>query len=276
MLSGPAGVSALDLMAALGEAPDAVVARALREGGASVERLREEARRSEREWRAAAPAAVRGAAPVADPAAARPPGEAPGEAGDPAVPGLDGYGRDLMALAARGELGPVIGRRAELLQVLHILARAGKNNPVLVGEPGVGKTAIVEALAIRAAQGKDPAVLGGKRIVELRGTALLAATSDRGALDKRVARVLAEAKGRPEVIVFMDELHTVFEAGGTEGGGGSVADLFKAAIARGELRLIGATTNEEYCKHIESDPGQERHSRKWRSASRAARRPSRS
>ena len=256
MLSGPAGVSALDLMAALGEAPDAVVARALREGGASVERLREEARRSEREWRTAH-AAGRGATPATDPAAARPPGEAPGDAGEPATPCLDGYGRDLTALAARGELGPVIGRRAELLQVLQILARAGKNNPVLVGEPGVGKTAIVEALAIRAAQGKDPAVLGGKRIVELRRTALHAGTKDRGALEERVARVLAEVKGRPEVIVFMDELPTVLGAGETEGGGGNVADLFKAALTRGELRLIGAATNEEYRKHIESDPAQE-------------------
>jgi ATP-dependent Clp protease ATP-binding subunit ClpC len=240
MLSGPAGVSALDLMAALGEAPDAVVARALREGGASVERLREEARRSEREWRAAA----------------RPPAEAPGQAADPALPCLEGYGRDLTALAARGALGPVIGRRGELLQVLQILARAGRNNPVLVGEPGVGKTAIVEALAIRAAQGKDPAVLGGKRIVELRGSALLAATHDRGTLEERVARVLAETKGRPEVIVFVDELHTVLGAGETEG---RVADLLEAALGRGELRLIGATTNQEYRKHVESDPARERH-----------------
>jgi ATP-dependent Clp protease ATP-binding subunit ClpC len=232
-------------MAALGEAPDAVVARALRESGASVERLREEARRSEREWRAAQ-------------AAGRPFGEAPGEAGDPATPCLDGYGRDLTALAAREELGPVIGRRAELLQVLQILARAGKNNPVLVGERGVGKTAIVEALAIRAAQGKDPAVLGGKRIVELRRTALLAGTKDRGALEERVARVLAEVKGHPEVLVFMDELPTVLGAGETEGGGGHVADLFKAALTRGELRLIGAATSEEYREHIEADPSQER------------------
>jgi ATP-dependent Clp protease ATP-binding subunit ClpC len=257
MLSGPAGVSALDLMAALGEAPDAVVTRALREGGASVERLREEARRSEREWRAAH-AAGRAAAPGsgAGRAAARPPGEAKAKGGDPAMPGLDGYGRDLTALAARGELGPVIGRRAELLQVLQILARAGKNNPVLVGEPGVGKTAIVEALAIRAAQGKDPAVLGGKRIVELRGAALLAGTKDRGALEERVTRVLAAARVRPEVIVFMDELPAIFGAG--ERGGETVADLFKPALARGELRVIGATTIAQYREHIEPDQALER------------------
>ncbi len=257
MLSGPAGVSALDLMAALGEAPDAVVSRALREGGASVERLREEARRSEREWRAAH-AAGRAAAPSADPAAARPSGEAKAKAGDPAMPGLEGYGRDLTALAARGELGPVVGRRAELLQVLQILARAGKNAPVLVGEPGVGKSAIVEALAIRAAHGKDPAVLGGKRIVELRPAALLAGTKDKGALEERVTRVLAEVRVRPEVIVFMDELHTVLGAGEAEGGGENVADLFKPALARGELRLIGATTIAQYREHIESDPALER------------------
>ena len=255
MLSGPAGVSALDLMAALGEAPDAVVARALREGGASVERLREEARRAERERRAAH-AAGRAAA-VTGAAAARPPGETPAETGDTAMPCLDRYGRDLTALAARGELGPVIGRRAELLQVLQILARAGRNNPVLVGEPGVGKTAIVEALAIRAAQGKDPAVLGGKRIIELSLPALLAGTRDRGALEERATRILAEARPRPGIIVSVDEMEPFLGAGGTEVGGG-IADLFKAALDRGELRLIGATTIAGYRNHIESDPSLER------------------
>jgi ATP-dependent Clp protease ATP-binding subunit ClpC len=242
MLSGPAGVSALDLMAALGEAPDAVVARALREGGTNVERLREEARRAERERRAARASGL-ARAPGTSPAAARLPAECPVEADDAATPGLDRYGRDLMALAARGELGPVIGRRAELLQVLQILARAGRN-PVLVGEPGVGKTAIVEALAMRAAQGKDPAVLGGKRLVELRLPALLAGAKDGATLEERVSRVLAEARSRPDLIVVMDELHML-------GGAGE-------ALALGDLRLIGATTTAGYREHIESDPAMAR------------------
>jgi ATP-dependent Clp protease ATP-binding subunit ClpC len=253
MLSGPAGVSALDLMAALGEAPDAVVARALREGGTSVERLREEARRAERERRAAR-AAGRAGAPGTDPAAARLAGESPVETGTAATPRLESYGRDLTALAARGELGPVIGRRAELMHVLLLLARGSWYNPVLVGEPGVGKTAIVEALAIRGARGKDPAVLGGKRIVELSLPGLIGGTKDPRALEERVRRVLAEARARPELIVFMDELHT-FVAGVT---GGAVWEEWKAALARGEMRLIGATTSAEYRKLIESDPGWER------------------
>jgi ATP-dependent Clp protease ATP-binding subunit ClpC len=228
MFSGPAGVSALDLLAALGEAPDALLARAVREAGGSVQRLREEARRAARER----------------PAALSAPGAAAGPAESP-TPLLDRHGRDLTALAARGELGPVIGRRAELLQVLQALARAGRSNPVLVGEPGVGKTAIVEALALRAAQGKDPAVLGGRRIVALSLTALLAETKDTGVLARQVTEVLAEASLHPEVVVFLDELHAV------------APDLLNPALARGDLRLIGATTAAEYRNRIESDPALE-------------------
>jgi ATP-dependent Clp protease ATP-binding subunit ClpC len=244
MLSGPGGVSALDLLAALAGASDPPLARAVREAGGSLERLREEARSAARAVRAGGPPAAAG-------------GAAAEAAHRETTPHLDRYGRDLTALAARGELGPVIGRRAELLQVLQTLARASKNNPVLAGEPGVGKTAIVEALAQRAAQGKDPAVLGGRRIVELRLTALLAGTKYRGALEERVANVLAEVRAHPEVIVFIDELHAVVGAGETAAGGGDAADLLKPALARGDFRLIGATTLAKYRRHIESDPALE-------------------
>jgi ATP-dependent Clp protease ATP-binding subunit ClpC len=224
MLSGPAGVSALDLLAALGEAPDALLARAVRDAGGSVERLREEARRAARE-RPAAPGAV---GPAAQPS------ESP-------TPLLDRHGRDLTALAARGELGPVMGQRAELLQVLQVLAR-GRGNPVLVGEPGVGKTALVEALALRAAQGKDPAVLGGRRIVALSLQALAAETKDAALLGRRIGDMVAEAGRRPEIILFLDELHAV------------AIDLLKPALTRGDLRTIAATTTAAYRSRVESDP----------------------
>ncbi|HSB60573.1 MAG TPA: ATP-dependent Clp protease ATP-binding subunit [Vicinamibacteria bacterium] len=240
MLSGPAGVSSLDLLAALGEAPDALVARAVREAGGRVERLRDEARRTARERRAAQPEAV----PLT------------GAVTSSSTPHLDRCGRDLTALAAGGELGPVIGRRAELLHVLQTLARASKNNPVLVGEPGVGKTAIVEALALRAAEGKDPAVLGGKRIVELSLRALLAGTTERGASKEQAARVLAEAREHPEVLLFVDARLAAAGAEETKGAA-DVAELFRPAIARGEVRVIGAATAAEYHEHVESDPALE-------------------
>ena len=228
MFSGPAGVSALDLLAALGEAPDALVARVVREAGGSVERLREEARRAARERPATPSAAGAAAGPAASP-----------------TPLIDRHGRDLTALAARGELGPVIGRRAELLQVLQALSRAGRSNPVLVGEPGVGKTAIVEGLALRAAQGKDPAVLGGRRIISLSLAALQGETKDMGALAQQVTAALAEASLHPEIIVFLDELHAVDP------------QLLKPALARGDPRFMGATTVLEYRNRIESDPALE-------------------
>jgi ATP-dependent Clp protease ATP-binding subunit ClpC len=156
------------------------------------------------------------------------PGEpSPAAGGDEpsTTPTLDRYSRDLTRLAARGELGPVIGRRDELLQVLQTLARRSKNNPVLVGEAGVGKTAIVEALAIRAAAGKDEEVLGGKRIVELNLGALLGGTDYRGELEKRLTRILDEARADSRLIVFIDEIHTVVGAGRVGAGGTDVANI---------------------------------------------------
>ena len=174
------------------------------------------------------------------------------------TPTLDRFGRDLTALARRGEIGPVIGRRREILEVLQTLARSTKNNPVLVGDAGVGKTAIVEALALRGAEGKDPAVLRDMRIVEVSLGALLAGTEYRGSFEERLTAIVAEARAHPEVILFLDELHTVVGAGRLGKGGTDAGNLMKPALARGELRCIGATTRDEYRRCIESDAALER------------------
>lgn len=170
---------------------------------------------------------------------------------------LDLYGRDLTQAARESKLGPFIGRRQELLQIIQTLARRSKNNPVLVGEAGVGKTAVVEALAVRAAEGKDPEVLGGKRIIELNMGALVGGTKYRGEFEERLTHVLDETRTHPEVILFIDELHNVVGAGRAEGGM-DAANLMKPALARGDLRCIGATTIAEYRLHIEADPALER------------------
>ncbi len=170
---------------------------------------------------------------------------------------LERFGRDLTALAAREEIGPVIGRRAEILAVLQTLARSTKSNPLLVGEAGVGKTAIVEAIALRGFAGKDGAVLGGKRIVELNMGALLAGAEYRGEFEKRVKEILDELKARPEVILFIDEIHTLVGAG-RAGGGPDAANLLKPALARRGMRVIGATTPAEFRETIEKDKALER------------------
>ena len=205
--------------------------------------------------RAALLAAAAAARPRRSPPRTRSPGPA---AAPPGTPTLDRFGRDLTALARKGEIGPIIGRRREILAVLQALARSSKNNPVLVGEAGVGKTAVVEAIAIRAAEGKDPAVLAGKRIVELSVGALLGGTEHRGAFEERVRSVIAEARDHPEVIVFVDELHTLVGAGRAGQAGLDAANLLKPALARGDLRCIGATTLEEYRRFIEADAALER------------------
>ncbi len=171
---------------------------------------------------------------------------------------LERFGRDLTRLAAEGKLGPVVGRRDELLQLLQTLARESKNYPVLVGEEGVGKTAIVEGLAMRAAAGKDKAVLDGLRIWEINIGNLLAGTKYRGEFEKRLSSILARARKDPKLVIFIDELHTVMVAGRSEDQGLDAANMLKPALSRGELRCIGATTPEEYSRHIESDPAMER------------------
>ncbi len=174
------------------------------------------------------------------------------------TPTLDQYGRDLTDLARRGEIDPVIGRENEIEQTLEVLSRRTKNNPVLIGEAGVGKTAIVEGIAQRIVDGEVPDTLADRRVMQLDLTELVAGTRYRGDFEERIKNVVDEIREHGEdLIVFIDELHTVVTAGASEGGTGA-GNMLKPALARGELHAIGATTLDEYRKHIEKDPALER------------------
>jgi len=171
---------------------------------------------------------------------------------------LEQYGRDLTAAARDGKLDPVIGRDEEIRRVIQVLSRRTKNNPVLIGEPGVGKTAIVEGLALRIANGDIPESLKNRRIVALDLGAMVAGAKYRGEFEERLKAVLSEIKGSEgQVITFLDELHTVVGAGAAEGAM-DASNMLKPMLARGELRMIGATTLDEYRKHIEKDAALER------------------
>jgi ATP-dependent Clp protease ATP-binding subunit ClpB len=170
---------------------------------------------------------------------------------------LEQYGRDLTELGRKGKLDPVIGRDDEIRRVIQILSRRTKNNPVLIGEPGVGKTAIVEGLAQRIVRGDVPESLKDKRVVTLDMGALVAGAKYRGEFEERLKAVLKEIQERDDIILFIDELHTVVGAGAAEGSM-DASNMLKPMLARGELHLIGATTLDEYRKHIEKDAALER------------------
>ena len=167
------------------------------------------------------------------------------------------FGRDLTAAAREGKLDPIIGRDAESERVIQILVRRQKNNPCLVGEPGVGKTAVVEGLALRIAEGRVPDILKSKTIVSLDLASMIAGAKYRGEFEERMKNVMEEAVKNPDLILFVDELHTIIGAGAAEGAV-DAANILKPALARGEIHLIGATTLEEYRAHIEKDSALER------------------
>lgn len=169
---------------------------------------------------------------------------------------LDKYGRDLTAQARNGELDPVVGRHVEIERVIQILSRRKKNNPILIGEPGVGKSAIVEGLALRIVSGEIPA-LEGKRIVSLDIASMVAGTTYRGQFEERMKVILNELRKHPEVILFIDEIHTIIGAGNAQGSL-DAANILKPALARGEVQCVGATTTAEYGKSIEKDGALER------------------
>ncbi len=173
------------------------------------------------------------------------------------MPTLSKYGRDLTASAEEGKIDPVIGRHSESERVIQILCRRTKNNPCLVGEPGVGKTAVVEGLAQRIADGNIPDLLSNKRIVTLDIPAMIAGAKYRGEFEERMKTVMEEVRQSDEVILFIDEIHTIVGAGAAEGAV-DAANILKPALARGEIQLIGATTLGEYRKHIEKDAALER------------------
>ncbi len=173
------------------------------------------------------------------------------------TPNLDQFGRDLAQMAREGKLDPIIGREAEIERVIQVLSRRKKNNPILIGEPGVGKTAIAEGLAQRIVQNKIPEILKDRRICTLDLASVVAGTKYRGQFEERLKSIINEIAESDEVIIFIDEVHTIVGAGGAEGAI-DASNMLKPALARGELQCIGATTLDEFRKHIEKDGALER------------------
>lgn len=176
---------------------------------------------------------------------------------DGGTPYLDNYGIDLTKAAEGGKLDPVVGREKEIERIAQILSRRKKNNPILIGEPGVGKSAIAEGLALRIVEKRVSRALFGKRIISLDMTAVVAGTKYRGQFEERIRAILTEVKKRPDVILFIDEIHTIVGAG-SAAGSMDAANMLKPALARGEIQCIGATTLDEYRKNIEKDGALER------------------
>lgn len=173
------------------------------------------------------------------------------------TPTLDQYSRDLTEMARQGVMDPVVGREEEIGRVIQILSRRTKNNPCLIGEPGVGKTAVVEGLAQRIAQGLVPEKMKNRRLVVLDLSGMVAGSKYRGEFEERIKKVIAEVMEHPGILLFIDELHTIIGAGGAEGAL-DASNILKPSLSRGEIQIIGATTIEEYRKHIEKDAALER------------------
>ena len=247
------------LAAARGTGGEVVLGHALRDAGFTVDRIRAALDEADGTTPAGAtrdvgfgtPSNVR---PLSAPgaAASTPATAAPNDAAAAAGGPLATYARDLTALARAGELSPVVGREDETLQVIQTLLRRTKNNPVLVGDPGVGKTAVVEGLAQRIADGRVPSPLRNARLLALDLTALVAGAKYRGEFEERLKGVVDEVRAAKDVVLFLDEVHTLVGAGGSEGGM-DAANMLKPALARGELRCIGATTHDEYRERIARD-----------------------
>jgi ATP-dependent Clp protease ATP-binding subunit ClpC len=176
---------------------------------------------------------------------------------DSGTPALDNFSRDLIKLAEQGKLDPVVGREKEILRIAQILSRRKKNNPIIIGEPGCGKTAIVEGLAMKIFEGDCPRNLADKRILSLDMTSIVAGTKYRGQFEERMKVIIEELQSHPEIIVFIDEIHTIVGAGNASGSL-DASNIFKPALARGEIQCIGATTLDEYRKNFEKDGALER------------------
>ncbi len=173
------------------------------------------------------------------------------------TPTLDQYSRDLTAMAKDGQLDPVIGRNDEITRVIQILSRRTKNNPCLIGEPGVGKTAIAEGLAAKIVEGNVPDTIKDKRVLTLDLSGMVAGSKYRGEFEERIKRVISEVKNDGNILLFIDEIHTIIGAGGAEGAI-DASNILKPSLARGEIQILGATTIEEYRKYIEKDAALER------------------